>query len=133
MPIAAFTRAWKKLCVFAHDVIFFQIDLAFTKNNPFRANVMALASTAASFQLGQNINYAASGEYVLAIFRHTCGLHESHAQCGEDVKAVLINLLHAARYRGLDVEYLLDRAKWMFDEEVRDELDEVGDVLEKSR
>jgi hypothetical protein len=42
-----------------------------------------------------------------------------------------MNLLHAARYRGLDTDEILKTASGIFDEEVQDEKDGIGDVLER--
>ncbi len=118
------------LKVLAEEAILFQVDAAFMKTDPFRKKLVTLASKTASFQFDENINHAASGEYTLAIYRQIRGYDESDGECGEDVKELFTNLLHAARYRGLDTDDLLERAVWMFQEEVRDEEDEVGDVTE---
>jgi hypothetical protein len=66
----------------------------------------------------------------LAMYRQISGYDESDSQYGEDVKSLMTNLLHAARYRGLETDDLLEGAMGMFHEEVQDEKDEVGDVLE---
>ncbi len=131
MSIAPLDRFWERLRGLAQDVVFFQIDLVLTKNSPFRHNLLALASTAMSFQFDENINHAASGEYALSIYRHTLSSDCCDAEHGEDMKSLITNLLHAARYRGLDADLLLTRARCMFDEEVHDEEDEVGDVIRR--
>jgi hypothetical protein len=128
MFTATIDRFRKRLRTLALKVVIFQIEMVFTKDNPFRHNLVALASTTASCQFNENINHAATGEYTLAIYRHTLGSDYEDGEGGEDVKALITNLLHAVRYRGLDANALLEKARWMFDAEVQDEMDELGNV-----
>jgi hypothetical protein len=107
-----------KLKEIVQEAVFFQIEAVFTKPDPCRAKLAALADAHASFQFYENINHAAAGEYVLSIYRRTRGLDERDAMSGEDVRTLLMNLLHAARYRGLDTDEILRRATGIFDEEV---------------
>jgi len=119
----------KKLKALTQEAVLFQVDAVFMKTDPFRKMLAMLARKAASFQFDENINHAASGEYTLAMYRQISGYDESDSQHGEDVKSLMTNLLHAARFRGLDAGDLLEGAMRMFHEEVQDEKDEVGDVI----
>jgi hypothetical protein len=128
--IAAINLLRSKLKEIIQKMIFFQIETVFTNTDPFRTDLVALAGTHASFQLDENVNHAAAGEYALSIYRRTRDLDESDARSGEDVRTLLMNLLHAARYRGLDTEEILKTATGIFAEEVQDEKRDIGDVLE---
>jgi hypothetical protein len=121
----------ENLKALAEEAVLFQVDAAFMKTDPFRKKLATLASKTASFQFDENINHAASGEYTLAIYRQIRGYDESDGECGEDVKSLFTNLLHAARYRRLDTDDLVSGAMRIFDEEVQDEKGEVGDVIER--
>jgi hypothetical protein len=121
----------KHLRALTEKAVLFQVDAVFTKTDPFRKKLATLAGKTASFQFDENINHAASGEYTLALYRQIRGYDEDDGQCGEDIKSLVTNLLHAARYRGLDTDDLLERTMWMFQEEVEDEQNEVGDVIER--
>jgi hypothetical protein len=117
----------------AEEAVLLQVEEVFTKPDPYRASLLELADAHASFQFDENINHAAAGEYVLSIYRRTRGLDVSDAKSGDDIESLFMNLLHAARFRGLDAKKILRTASGIFAEEVRDEKKEIGDVLKGRR
>ena len=76
------------------------------------------------FQNAENYNAAARAEYALALHRESMGFDDRDAAAGGDIKSLITDLCHAARYRNIDPQDLSDlitAAHRMWADEVIDE------------